>query len=180
MKIGIQYLGDFLFQARTEKDRQLVLDNIGQGEFLTLEIEKERSVKQNQTYWAVLTKAWLNQRGERWRSVQELHEGALCGVGHCETVTIDVPDGVPDGFVPIMAAFTSQVVKQTRGNRGKYAFARITEAGLAVDIARSWSFPKLKHKDATELFDKVVDWLVEHVVPGVTAEELVKSVTDPD
>lgn len=168
MKLLLRHLGHGQFAVATTPDlRAAAKVPVGRAQWF--EFKTPRSIRQNRFLHAIFTKAWENQRIDRWESAEHLKACALCAVGHCDVFRFDV--GADDAlrFINLLAGLIERV-------RGKGSYPLVSHAGdhIQVRVAKSWAFDNLTHEEATAILQPVLEWICsdQGPCPGTDPETL--------
>lgn len=157
LDLRLEYQGSGRFQTRTKLDFEIASQELTQGETLRCKLTKQRSIRANRLFHAIIEAAFDNRRGgpppeiiPTWR---HLKSWILCEIGHCEITVFEA------------AAITPQVAKALRQSMDNVFFSARRETGeIIMRIAKPTR--NLSSEQFNELIEKTLTVICNVIVPG--------------
>lgn len=157
--------GDGSLVPASPLDRNIVLTRLEPGKAVKVAITKQRSVRQNNMFHALVQAAHDNQRaGPQCETWEHLKAWLLIRAGHCHEQRIPLGNMSAAAATQIMAplaSFTRRVTPVI-----EYVHDRKRNE-LVMRSAKSWKFSEADHERATEVLDRVIAIICADIVPGV-------------
>lgn len=164
LDLRLRYQGGGTFQTATRLDFDLAEREYAAGDFVRSQQSRPRSVRQNNTFHAMIEVAWENQRGgptlPTWR---HLKSHVLIEIEHC-----DVHRFKPGSLTPEVAAALRKQFDMV-----DFAQDRVT-GDILMRFARSISFKSVTSDEMSDIFDKAAAYICLRIVPGITPDALVR------
>ena len=156
IEVQLVYEGEGKFGCASKFDFTLAADKLGAGEVLTARLMHKRSGRQHRWFFSMVQAAWDNQRaGPRFDTADRLRHWLLIQAGHCDEKR----------FEP--AAMTKEVAAWLRATRDDIDFAT-DNRWIYARTAKSISYKACDHDTMCEIADRVVEVIMERIVPGST------------
>ncbi len=157
LDLRLQYQGGGKFQTRNKLDFELAEAELKPGETLRCRTTKQRGIRANRLFHAIIEAAFDNRRGgpgpeivPTWR---HLKSWILCEIGHCE-VTVFEAD-----------AITAKVAKALRQVHDNTFFSMRPNTGeIVMRVARPTR--NLTQKEFGEIIDATLAVICREIVPG--------------
>lgn len=159
IELQLIYEGGGRFRTATKIDHALAEDKLGAGEMIEAQVGKRRSGKQNRWFHAMVAAAFDNQTtGPRFDDAERLRKWLLIRADHCDVKQ----------FEP--GAITREVARWLRDTYGDIDFST-DNRWIYAKTARSIAWANCDHDTMCAVADKVVDVIVEQIVPGTTRQD---------
>lgn len=158
--LRLRYEGNGAFRVASKLDLELAERTFQPQEFVRAKASRQRSVRQNDFFHALIEAAFDNQRGgpllPTWR---HLKSWLLIQAGHCDVTT----------FEP--SAMTPAVAKALRATFDNVDFTHDGRR-IYMKVARSVRFDGPDSDEMSAIVDRVVEIIAAHIVPGVDPASL--------
>lgn len=166
LDLQLEYLGGGGFRTRSKLDFELASKEFEQGERVRAKVTRQRSVRQNAYFHALIETAYDNQSaGPLLPTWRHLKSWLLIQVGHC-----DVKAFSPESMKPEVAAYL----------RSMFETVDFTTDGKSIFMktARSVNFTNgANAEEMKAIVDQVIEVIVTSICPGMDANQL-RSVAD--
>ena len=166
------YLGNGRYQTASRSDLENANTTFAAGEHVVARITHKRSVRQNNTFHAMIAYAFENQRsGPNLSTAQHLKQWLLIKAGHYSERRFHLGP-----LLEREAKSVGMVVAQMMRSHDDYVgIAYASGTGELIERrAKSVSFKSVMSDDMRELFDRVVHIICEEIMPGVDPDALVE------
>lgn len=156
LTIQLVYEGGGKFRTASKLDLLLAGDHFGQGEVVEMRPSKRRSLRQHNWFFHLVGAAFDNQRaGPVFDTPERLRKWLLIKVGHC----------TEKRFAP--RAMTAEVAAWLREMHDDMDFST-DRVWIYARTAKSIAFKACDSAEMTAIADRVVDVIVDQIVPGTT------------
>jgi hypothetical protein len=159
LEIQMIYHGDGKLTAASRVDLALLSEHFGQGEVIVVSPAKRRSKKQHGWFFDMISRAYDNQRaGPSFDDSEGLRKWLLVQAGHCTTMKFE-PRAITKPVVDWLKTVDPNIFFS---HDSRWIYAR---------TAKSIAFKAVGSAEMTEIANKVVDVIMEHVVPGTARSD---------
>lgn len=162
LDLRLEHVGGGQFRTRFKLDFDLCAAELEPGEHVRAKVTKQRSVRQNDYFHALIEAAFENQRGgpvlPSWR---HLKGWLLIQVGHCDVKQFSARSMTPDVAAYLRKQFDT-VDFSTDGQ------------SIFMKTARSVSFKACDAEAMGKAVDDVVALICTDIVPGCSPDEILK------
>jgi hypothetical protein len=166
------YRGGGTYQTATRLDLELAERTFQAGEECAAKVSHKRSIRQHNTFFAMVQFARDNQRsGPILPSVEHLRKWLLIKAGHYSERRFQIGE-----MRESQAVAVGKLLAQVLRSRDDWvAIAYDPRTGEFVErTAKSVRFTAVMSDEMKELFDRVAKIICREIIPGTEPEELVE------